>query len=140
MSWPARFAVISILRSLRSYLPVSEIEPPEAEIDAESVCAWPSGSMEMVAVELPDLNLKSKPLLKGASFASTESPAGGVEASGTSAGVPFAGETRSPAQTAARPATTMYGRTHGTVVATVVWRMWGGYPRDSRAPSGILPE
>jgi hypothetical protein len=34
----------------------------------------------------------------------------------------------------------MYGRTDGTAVPTVVWRMWGGYLRDGRAPNGILPE
>jgi hypothetical protein len=76
--------VISIFRSLRSYLPFRVIEPPVAEMVAVSVWRVPSGSIEIVDVELPDLNLKSKPLLKAASFASTESPAGGVDASGVS--------------------------------------------------------
>ena len=80
MSAPPRLAVISMVRSLRSYFPLSEIEPGVDEIVAEAVWWVPSGSIEMVAVELPDLNLKSKPLPNGASLASTERPAGGVRA------------------------------------------------------------
>jgi hypothetical protein len=47
-------------------------------MEPDALCLFPSGSIVSSVVDVSDLNLKSKPLLNGASFGSTESPAGGA--------------------------------------------------------------